>query len=171
MKSPRNIRKIASEVYYATTGFSSVGPEAVMFLKNVAGGTQRKRARICFHPDPSAPAHEMLIAMHCSNYVQPHRHVTRPETLIALEGKANALLFDEVGAVTNRLTMGSYESKCTFFYRMPAGIFHTIHFETEWFIYLETTLGPFNPADTEVASWAPEEADADAGRCYLASLL
>ena len=142
-----------------------------MFLRSVAGRTQRKRSRICFHPDPSAPAHEMLIAMHRSSYVQPHRHVTRPETLTALEGKATALLFDEVGAVTNRLAMGPYESNCTFFYRMPAGVFHTIHFETEWFIYLETTLGPFNPAESEVAPWAPEEANSDAGHVYLASLL
>lgn len=141
------------------------------FLKEVAAGTLRRRCRICFHPDPDAPAQEMLIAMHRSSYVRPHRHFTKSETLTALEGTVTTLLFDEGGAVTTRLPLGPFGGGRAFFYRMPAGVFHTISFETEWFIYLETTMGPFDPADSEAAPWAPPETDADAGHAYLAGLL
>lgn len=109
--------------------------------------------------------------MHRSSYVRPHRHFTKSETLTVLDGAVTTLLFDTGGAVTTRQRMSTYESGCAFFYRMPPGIFHTIHFETEWFVYLETTTGPFNPADTEAAPWAPPETDVAAGHAYLATLL
>lgn len=171
MTIPGNYRQIAPEVYYTTTAFSAAGEEAVALLKGVAAGTPRRRCRICFHPDQDAPAQEMLIAMHRSSYVRPHRHFTKSETLTCLEGTVTTLLFDEAGAVTERVPMGPYGSGRAFFYRMPAGVFHTIHFETEWFIYLETTTGPFDRSDSEGAPWAPPETDPAGGHAYLAGLL
>ena len=53
---------------------------------------------------------------------------------------------------------------------MPDGVFHTLIFRSEWMVFLETTIGPFDRAMTEVADWAPPETDAAAGRAYLSGL-
>ncbi|MCR9219895.1 MAG: WbuC family cupin fold metalloprotein [Alphaproteobacteria bacterium] len=163
-------RQVADEVFYATDPFATAGPEAIELIKQTALASPRRRARICFHPDPQAAAQEMLIAMGGASYVRPHRHFGKSETLTVLEGAATALLFDEAGSVTQRAPMGSYGSGRPFFYRMPPDVFHTLIFECEMFVYLETTTGPFDPAMSEGAQWAPPESDPEAGRAFLSRL-
>ena len=72
--------------------------------------------------------------------------------------------------MTQRLQMGPYGSGRAFFYRMPTTVFHTIIFETEWLVYLETTTGPFEPSESEGAPWAPPQNAPEAGLAYLATL-
>lgn len=170
MTGSLRFRQVAPEVFYAEDSFAVAGQEAVELLKRVAPASPRKRCRICFHPDQQAAAQEMLIAMHGSSYVRPHRHFGKTETLTVLEGQATALLFEEQGTVRERLPMGPYGTPRAFFYRMPEGIFHTLSFESEWLIYLETTTGPFDPAKSEAADWAPPESDPRAGVAYLGQL-
>ncbi|MGP1397571.1 MAG: WbuC family cupin fold metalloprotein [Inquilinaceae bacterium] len=170
MMAGDRFREVTPEVYYAEDPFAVAGDDAVRLLKRIAPTTPRRRCRICFHPDPRAVAQEMLIAMHASSYVPPHRHLDKTETLTVLEGAATTLLFDEAGRVTERLAMGAYGVGRAFFYRMPARVFHALMFETEWLIYLETTTGPFDPELSESAAWAPPETDPDAGHAYLATL-
>ena len=170
MTSSSPFRQVAPEVFYATKPFAVAGTEAVALLKEIAPTTPRRRCRICFHPDAEAAAQEMLIAMHSSSYVRPHRHHGKSETLTVLEGRATTVLFDTAGMVTRWLPMAPYGSGAAFFYRMPEGVFHTLLFETEWLIYLETTTGPFDPSRSEAAPWAPPESDPSAGHAYLANL-
>ncbi len=164
-------RAVAPEVFYASEPFAVAGPEAVELIKRAALSTPRRRCRICFHSVPQDRAQEMLIAMHCSSYVRPHRHLKKTETLTILEGAATALLFDEAGIVIQRLLMKPYGSEQPFFYRMPQRVFHTLRFEHEWTLYLETTTGPFDPISSEAAPWAPPENDSIAGLAYLDSLI
>ncbi len=58
-----------------------------------------------------------------------------------------------------------------FFYKMPPGIFHTLIFKSDWLVFLETTIGPFDPSSSEAAPWAPPETDAAAGDAYLSRLV
>lgn len=164
------LKQVAPEVLYATEPFATAGPAAVSLIKTLAGQAPRQRCRICFHPSPDAPSHEMLIAMSGASYVRPHRHGAKTETLLVLEGAATAHLFDENGRQTDALPLKPFGHGEAFFYRMPAGIFHTLTFQSDWFVYLETTLGPFDAASSEAAPWAPPEDDQDAGRAYLAGL-
>ena len=170
MTGLNGFRKVASEVFYATETFAVAGTAAVVLLKEVAQATPRRRCRICFHPDAESAAQEMLIAMHSSAYVRPPRHHGKSETLTVLEGRATTVLFDAAGIVTRWLPMAPYGSGAAFFYRMPEGVFHSLRFETEWLIYLETTTGPFDPSRSEAAPWAPPETDPAAGHAYLANL-
>jgi hypothetical protein len=41
---------------------------------------------------------------------------------------------------------------------------------TEILVFKEATTGPLNRAESEYASWSPEEADGDAARLYAADL-
>lgn len=164
------LRQIAPEVFYSDGLFRAVGHATSDFLKQKAGASARKRCRICFHADSSARQQEMLIVMHHTSYVRPHRHLSRLETLSIFEGRADTLLFEQDGAVVDRIPMSPASEGGMFFYRMPAGLFHTLVFASEWLVFLETTTGPFDPTDTEGAAWAPPESEPAAGRRFLSGL-
>jgi cupin fold WbuC family metalloprotein len=170
MKSlPPGLRAVAPEVLY-TEGQSVVhaGQDLVEVLRDRAMQSPRKRCRLCAHPDVNAKQQEMLIVMHKSSYVQPHRHFGKTETFTVFEGEVDALIFDETGALAQSIPMGPFGSGRNFFYRMPEKVFHSMIFRTDWLVYLETTSGPFDKATSEGAAWAPSEEDPSAGHAWLA---
>jgi cupin fold WbuC family metalloprotein len=126
--------------------------------------------RWCFHANADAAQQEMLIVMHQSSYVRPHRHIGKMETLMVIEGACDALLFDDTGHVTDIAAMSPAGGGGHFFYRMPDQIFHSLIFRSEWLVFLETTIGPFDRAMTELADWAPPESDMALGHSYLKNL-
>lgn len=164
------VRRVSPEVYQSDGAFLAADGETVTMLKAGAAASPRRRCRLCFHAGPDAPQQEMLIVMHRSSYVRPHRHFGKVETLTIVEGKADALLFDEEGRVTRTIPMAPASSGRPFFYRMPEGLFHTLVFRSEWMVFLETTIGPFDPTRTEQAPWTPAETDPEAGHAWLAAV-
>ena len=171
MNNPhRRLTDVSQEIVYSDGGFLAADLSIVTILKDKAKVAPRHRCRLCFHADPAAAQQEMLIVMHRSSYVRPHRHSGKVETLTVVEGQCDALLFDETGQVTDLISMSPAAEGGGFFYRMPPGLFHSLNFRSEWLVYLETTIGPFDPSRSEAASWAPPETDAEAGHAYLSSL-
>ncbi len=164
------LREEAPEVIYSDGTFRAADPATIAVLKARAAASPRRRCRICFHHSPDATQHAMLIVMHQSSYVQPHRHIDRSETLTVLEGFADAILFDSNGAITTAIAMSPATAGGNFFYYMPQGVFHTLIFRSEWLVFLETTAGPFDRANNEAAPWAPSETDLAAGYAYLSKL-
>lgn len=164
------LREVSAEIIYSDGGFLAVDDTTIALLKDRAGKSPRRRCRLCFHADPDAPQQEMLIVMHRSSYVRPHRHIGKTETLTVVEGLCDAVLFDEAGAVSLLVAMSPVREGGSFFYHMPEGLFHTLIFRSEWLVFLETTKGPFDRAMTELAAWAPDEADPAAGHSYLSRL-
>lgn len=167
---PTGFRFATPEVIYTDRDFVVAGAEEVRLLKRQAAVTPRRRCRLCAHPSPEAAQQEMLIAMLGDGYVRPHRHRGKSESLTVLEGAADAVLFDEAGAIREVIRMAPYAEGGRFFYRMPEGLYHGLVFRSPWFVYLETTAGPFDPARTEPAPWAPPETEPEAGRAYAAAL-
>lgn len=163
-------RFVTPEVLYGASGFVTVGDEQIAMLKAVAASTPRRRARVCCHPDPSAAQQEMIIVMHGSGYVRPHRHCGKSETLLVLEGAVDAVLFSERGTVESVATMAAPGQGSPFFYRMPVERYHGLIFRSEWLVFVETTKGPFDLADNEGAPWAPPESEQEAGRAFYAGL-
>jgi cupin fold WbuC family metalloprotein len=167
---PPGFRFTTPEVIYTDRLFITAGPDEVTLLKRQAAVTPKRRCRLCAHPTPEAAQQEMLIAMQGDSYVRPHRHRGKSESLTVLEGVADAVLFDEMGAIRAVIHMTPYADGGQFFYRMPEGLYHGLVFRSPWFVYLETTAGPFDPARTEPAPWAPPETEVEAGRAYAAAL-
>jgi cupin fold WbuC family metalloprotein len=168
--TPRPLKWVAPEVAYSDGSFLSVGPEIVSVLKQAAARSPRKRCRLCFHAGPESAQQEMLIVMHRDSYVRPHRHFGKVETLMVVDGEADALIFDEAGHVTDNIPMTAPGAGGHFFYRMPTETFHTLRFKSEWFVFIETTIGPFTTASSEGAVWAPPETDPQVGNAFLAAL-
>ncbi|WP_457488832.1 WbuC family cupin fold metalloprotein [Tardiphaga sp. P5_C10] len=164
------LTQLSPEIIYSDGGYFAADISIVDMLKEKAATAPRRRCRLCFHANSDAAQQEMLIVMHKSSYVRPHRHIGKLETLMVIEGISDTLLFDETGRVTETSAMSPPTEAGHFFYRMPDRLFHSLIFRSEWFVFLETTIGPFDRTMTEVAEWAPPETDMAAGHAYLGGL-
>lgn len=162
-------QQIGNSIYYSDGGFCSVNFHDILFLKQAAVQSEQKRSRICFHANSAEQQQEMLIAAHKSSYIRPHKHFDKSETLTIIEGNCDALLFDANGNLINKFIMTCASEAGCFFYRMPPKYFHSLIIESEWLVFLETTIGPFNKNNTEQAQWAPESDQSIEGLRYLKS--
>lgn len=167
---PNSVVVQSPEVLSSDGDFLAVDQSMVAALKERAKLSPKRRCRLCFHADHLAAQQEMLIVMHRDSYVRPHRHLTKVETLAIVEGQCDALLFDDVGNVTKVISMSPCAEGGSFFYRMPAGHFHTLVFRSEWLAFVETTVGPFDRSTTEEANWAPPESEPQRGHDFLSRL-
>jgi cupin fold WbuC family metalloprotein len=156
------------EVFYTAEPIVAVGAAELQFLKQRARENPRRRTRLCTHSGPADRLHEMIIVHHRDCYVRPHRHRTNSESLHVIEGSADVVVFDESGAITTSFTVSEAGSGGTFYYRMPAMQFHTLLITAEWFIFHETTSGPFRRENTEFPAWAPDGTAEGPQRAYLA---
>lgn len=169
--APEQLREVAPGIFYTDRPLVILDAGIVAFLKREATSNAVKRARVCAHPEPQADQHDMLIASHRDTYVAPHRHLSKSESFIIVEGTATLLLFSEDGRDVERVPMGAAGSGRPFFYRMPARQYHSLAFESEVLVFAESTKGPFVKADMETAPWAPGPADSEAGRAFIAAQL
>ncbi len=87
--------------------------------------------------------------------------------MLVIEGLADVYLFGDSGELKRVLGMGPLESGRTCFYRMPHRRFHGLRIESEFLTFVESTRGPFRPAESEDAPWAPPKEDIEAGRKFL----
>jgi cupin fold WbuC family metalloprotein len=164
-------RRIRDEVFVADEPVVKVARDAIETLKCLAGGTARRRVRLCAHRQTADTLHEMLIVLHRGTYVRPHRHVNKSESFHIIEGTLMVVLFSDQGAIREVIPMGSYTSGRHFYYRLAKPTYHTVLLETEQAVIHETTNGPFNPHETEFAPWSPAENDAVEAARYQAELL
>jgi len=168
--APQRLTEVSSGIYYTDGGFAAVDRSVIAFLKAKALIAPRRRARLCLHADPVDTQHDMLIAMHHSSYVAPHCHFSKSESLVLVEGTCDAILFDAGGRVSRVVPMCAEAGNGCLLYRMPANLFHTLRLRSEWTVFIESTIGPFDRQDTGVAAWAPPETDPAAGHAYLEQL-
>lgn len=164
---PADLREIAPGVFYASQAFTLADLAIIEFLKDQARANVMRRARICAHPGPDAEQHDMLIASHHETYVAPHRHQSKSESFLVIEGEADVLLFESDGQLASRFTMGPCNSGHPFFYRMPAGRYHSLDIRTSLLVFAESTKGPFRQGETEYAPWAPKPQDVAVGRAFI----
>jgi cupin fold WbuC family metalloprotein len=146
------------------------GDEEILALRRLADEAPLGRARLCAHRDPSDPLHEMLIVLVRSTYVRPHRHPGKTESFHVVEGLVDVPLFDEHGQLTEIVRLGAHGSGRPFYYRLNVPSFHTVVVRSDAVVLHETTNGPFDPADTVFAPWAPDPDDEPAARSYAERL-
>lgn len=158
--------KIINDKVFSVTGpFTSIGKEETEFLKKKALLNERKSARLCTHRENSDSVHEMLIVHSKDNYIRPHKHLYKSESLHVIEGKADMVLFDENGSITDVIAMGVYPAM--FYYRLASSYYHTLIIHSDFFVFHETTKGPFHKPDTIYAPWSVDDIDPETVRRYL----
>lgn len=160
------LTKVNDEVFVAAEEIVRLGASSIEFLVAQALKNKRGRARICAHKQPTAALHEMLIAMRRDTYIRPHRHRNKVESFHLVDGAADVVMLSDDGAVEDVIELSLAGSV---FYRLETPRYHTVLISSPVFVVHEVTNGPFDPAETDFAGFAPEEDDA-ATRAYIDGL-
>lgn len=153
---------VSEEVLYSAEAVTIVGADDIAELKAMAARTRRRRIRLCAHPGTGDALHEMIIVHHRDAYVPPHKHPGKSESFHVIDGSLTVHILDDAGTVAQAIEMAAPGGGRPFFYRLSAGLYHTIVPTSEWVVFHEVTNGPFRREDTVFAPWAPpESADAE----------
>ncbi len=164
-------RAVSPEVRYPDERVVVVDATEVKALKQAAWALPRRRIRLCTHRETGDRLHEMFIVHARDAYVRPHRQrLGKSESLHVIEGELDVVLFDDAGEVVRVMTMGEFRSGRPFYYRVEEPFYHSVRIRSEVAVFHEVTNGPFEPGDTEFATWAPEEADQRGVEDYLLRL-
>jgi cupin fold WbuC family metalloprotein len=160
---------MTNEISVATGGVVRVRASDLVTVVERGKASPRKRARLCTHPDSADSLHEMMICLAHGTYVRPHRHTGKSESFHIIEGELDVVLFADDGTIREVIHMRPFHTGCVFFYRLMENCFHTVLVNSPHVLFHETTNGPFDPADTEFAAWAPAEGE-DRVADYVATL-
>jgi len=117
------------------------------------------------------PIHRLLNATEPGTYVQPHRHLDPPklETLAVIRGKGAVLIFDERGALQERLLLAPVGPDLLV--ELPPGTWHSLVALEPGTVWFEVKAGPYvPPPPADIASWAPPPGSPEAPR-YLEHML
>lgn len=164
------LRGPGPDVFYTAETLPVLERADIEALKAVVDRTTFKRTRICVHRDAEDRLQEMFIVQSQATYIRPHKHLDKVESLLVLEGAADAVFFNDAGEITQVVPLGAYQSGRRFFYRIGNAVYHSLLIHTDTFIFKEATLGPFDKARTMFAPWSPAEGDDASARTYMNQL-
>ena len=162
-----NLKKKNNEVYYSKNSIEFINNKHINFLKKKVKFTKRKRARICMHKNEKEKLHEMIIILSKETYIRPHKHINKAESLHIIEGSADVIFFDDKGNVLKKKRLGKKNKNMNFYYRISSSIFHTFKIRSKFFIFHESTQGPFIRSKTKYANWSPLESDKLKARKFM----
>jgi cupin fold WbuC family metalloprotein len=161
------LERINNEIFIAQEPIVFFGNEEIVFLKQQAMKSMRRRARICAHQTNEDALHEMLIAITADSYIHPHKHINKSESFHIVEGLVDVVIFDDSGAITNIIALGQQGSGRSFYYRLSDSRFHTLIIHSDILVVHEVTNGPFDKTQTKFAWFAPSENDGKTTSDYM----
>jgi len=165
------MNKQSDEVYHAISCQFGLTQIDMNNLIQLAENNQRKRARFCCHLSPDKPVHQMFIVHERGEYIRPHKHLKKSESMLVLEGEVDYVTFTENGEVEKVLALGNYQSGKTFYHTIGPDQYHALVIRSQWLVFLEVTTGPFTRKDNISADWSPIDKEATEGSSFLESLL
>lgn len=165
-----NLKMMTTEAYQATDKVVHLSDSVFGFLGNAIHKSPRKRSRICTHRSVNEKLHEMFVIYNKETYVRPNKHLGKDESVYVLKGEADFIFFDDDGTPRQLVRMRASGADRAYYCRVPAEVYHTIIMRSEEIVLFEGTPGPFNPAETIYADWAPAESERDAVAAYRQEL-
>lgn len=148
-------KTINEAVLYNDEAICTLNKDDLAELSRLGLATQEQRTRLCVHEGPDSLVHEMFIIHTHDTYVRPHRHKAKSESFQVLEGRGTLVLFDDEGNIERTLKLGGLSTGETFYFKMPAQVWHMLIIESEVIVFKEVTQGPFDADDCEFPDWAP----------------
>lgn len=158
------------DVFLAKGPMVTIGHAEIAKLKAAVKLAPKLRARINAHPDGEDPLHEMIIAIDARSYIRPHKHPGRSEGFHVVEGEVDIVIFRDDGEIERVIELGPPGGARPFYYRMSNTIFHTLIIRSDVLIVHEITNGPFRPATTVFADFAPDDREIAKAKAYQAGL-
>ena len=142
--------------------------------RKVTDARANHRGREChlFHGSREDPSQRMLNALQPGTYIRPHRHhpPAGSESLVVLRGAVGVVVFEDDGTVRDEALAVLGPRRVTLGIDLRAGVWHTVAaLETDT-VFFEAKAGPYDPAATDFAPWAPAEGSPEAAE-YLDRLV
>ena len=159
-------KPLSGEVYVAVDPIVRIGGPDIAWLKQRLAESPRGRVRICAHPHPGDPLHEMMIALDQRTYIRPHRHLNKSESFHIIEGTVDVVILDDQGHIAELVRLGQPDSGRDFFYRLHTPSYHTLQIHSPCLVVHETVNGPFAPNDADFAPGSPPESDRAAVQAF-----
>ena len=160
-------KNIKNEVEYVKKDIVLLNNNLTSKLIKEASQNSRKRKRICAHKNNSQKIHEMFIVHEKGNYVRPHMHKYKTESMLILEGIIDFIIFNKNGNVKKVFRMGNYSSKLPFYTSLQKDFFHSYVIRSKKLLFLEITSGPFIQNNTIFSKWSPDEIEIKKGLEFL----
>ena len=126
-------------------------------LEIAAQQSERRRSNSNLHDGPAATVQKLFISMMPDSYVRPHRHNDnhKSECFIVIAGALDFLLFDDDGALIERIHLSS-DGGCRGL-DIPPHVWHANVCDAP-VTFFEVKQGPYVvETDKEFAHWAPAE--------------
>lgn len=149
-------KTINEAVLYNDEAICMLNATDLQALSDLGLATQEQRTRLCVHDNADSLVHEMFIIHTRDTYVRPHRHRTKSESFQVLQGSASLILFNDTGDISQIAALGDLASGDTFYFKMPAKVWHMLVIHSEVLVFKEVTEGPFDSDDCEFPNWAPQ---------------
>ena len=126
-------------------------------LKEDAASAKRRRSHLNVHTELDANVQRLFIATQPDTYMRPHRHpeAHKWEFFIVLQGKIDLLVFDDQGALLQRIAMSGEQTRAV---EVPPGTWHAYVCMEPGTLALEIKEGEYLPTrEQDFASWSPDE--------------
>ncbi len=150
-------KKINDEVYYFNNTYKFITNEDINFIKQRAKENSSQKCRLCTHDNENELFQEMFIVHTNSYFVRPHFHKDKSESLHVIEGEADLYIFNKNGDIIDKKKLGNESSKNIYYYRINKEIIHTLVINSDYFVFKETTTGPFKKNLMIFPEWSPEK--------------
>jgi cupin fold WbuC family metalloprotein len=149
------MRQQSPEVFHSDEPIGKFGNSEMEILRKALPGTPGRRVRVCMHKSTEDTYQEMFIMFSKGSYLAASKHLGKDESVDVIEGKADFVLFDEAGEITNVIAVGDRSTGLPFYLRTPHERNHAWIVRSDVFAVHETTEGPFRREDTVLAPWSP----------------
>jgi cupin fold WbuC family metalloprotein len=129
---------------------------------------RRRRSNYNLHPVPEDPVQRLLVAAKIDSYFRPHKHETKWECAVVLQGAFDVFIFDDDGVIIRKILLG--KSRGALGFEIEARVWHGWVPVEDDGVFFEVKQGPYDPSlGTTFAPWAPPEGDPGAP-AFLARL-
>jgi len=164
------IKQETPEVYYITDHYALLKKNNFDQLVNLAFKSKRKRARYCAHQNKESDLHDMFEVFTNQTYMHPLKQKHKNYSFHIIQGCVDVYLFSDEGDLINIISLGDFESGKAFYFMPPKNTYRMLVTKTEFVLYHEATIGPFQKEDTLFAPWAPTETDMDGIKVFFSQL-
>ncbi len=123
------------------------------FLIDKAKKNKNQRARYCTHKNSKKKLQEMFIVLTKNCKIKPHKHKFKEESLHVISGAADLLIYNNKGKLKKEIKLGTFSSGRIFYYRINNESFHTLRIRSKYFVFHESTSGPFIRKNTIYPNW------------------
>jgi cupin fold WbuC family metalloprotein len=147
------VKKINEGVFQLEEDFSVLEEDMIKTLIDESIRSNKRRARINFHPNGRSNCQEMIICLQNDAELPIHYHENKSESFHVIEGTLGIVLLDE-GFDKNADFIILNGEVGPVYYRLNSSKAHLVVGLSDYVIFHEVTEGPYNGKPPKMPEWS-----------------